>query len=166
MILGMSLSTFTLVHVILSLAGILAGFIVIFGMFASKRMNGMTALFLLTTVLTSVTGFCFPNDHLTPGIKIGIISLLVLLLAILARYGGHLNGATRWIYVVAAVIAEYLNVFVLVVQGFLKVPALHSLAPTGTETPFLIAQITVLLIFIVLGVYAVKKFHPAPGHTD
>jgi hypothetical protein len=120
----------------------------------------MTALFLLTTVLTSVTGFCFPNDHITPGIKIGIISMVVLLIAIVARYVGRLRGASRWIYVITAVFAQYLNVFVLVVQGFLKVPALHSLAPTDTETPFFVAQGLVLLIFIVLGIYTVKKFHP------
>jgi hypothetical protein len=161
MVLGMSLSTFTLLHVALSLIGILSGFIVIFGMLAPNRMNGMTVLFLLTTVLTSVTGFCFPNDHITPGIIIGIVSMVVLLIAIIARYVSHLRGASRWIYVVTVVLAQYLNVFVLVVQGFLKVPALHSLAPTGTETPFVIAQGVVLLIFIVLALYAVKKFHPA-----
>src|SRR5579863_9974680 len=132
MTLGMSLSTFTLVHVVLSLVGILTGLMVIFGMFAEKRMNGMTALFLLTTVLTSVSGFGFPNAHITPGIIIGIISLVALAIAIVARYVGRLHGASRWIYVVTAVLAEYFNVFVLVVQSFLKVPALHSMAPTGT----------------------------------
>jgi hypothetical protein len=160
MILGMSLSTFTLVHVVMSLVGILTGFIVIFGMFGAKRMNGMTALFLLTTVLTSVSGFGFPNAHITPGVIIGIISLVVLLIAIVARYVGHLHDSSRWIYVVTAVSAEYFNVFVLVAQGFLKVPALHFMAPTGTETPFKIAQGIVLVMFILLGVYAVKKFHP------
>lgn len=160
MTLGMSLSTFTLVHVVLSLVGILAGFIVIFGMLAAKRMNGLTPLFLATTVLTSVSGFGFPNAHITPGIIIGIVSLVVLLIAIIARYVGHLHGVSRWIYVVTAVLAQYFNVFVLVVQGFLKVPALHSMAPTGAETPFKIAQGLVVLIFIVLGVYGVKKFHP------
>jgi hypothetical protein len=160
MILGMSLSTFTLVHVVMSLVGILTGFIVIFGMFGAKRMNGMTALFLLTTVMTSVSGFGFPNAHITPGVIIGIISLVVLLFAIVARYVGHLHDSSRWIYVVTAVSAEYFNVFVLVAQGFLKVPALHFMAPTGTETPFKIAQGIVLVMFILLGVYAVKKFHP------
>jgi hypothetical protein len=161
MTLGMSLSTFTLVHVVLSLVGILTGLVVMFGMFAAKRMNGMTALFLLTTVLTSVTGFGFPNAHITPGIIIGIISLLALAIAIVARYVGQLHGASRWIYVVTAVLAEYFNVFVLIAQSFRKVPALQSLAPTGTETPFKIAQGLALLIFIVMGVYAVKKFHPS-----
>jgi hypothetical protein len=160
MTLGMSISTFTLVHVSLSLIGIITGFIVILGMFGAKRMNGMTALFLLTTVLTSVTGFGFPNAHITPGIIIGIISLVALAIAIVARYVGHLHGASRWIYVVTAVLAEYFNVFVLIAQGFRKVPALHSLAPTGTEPPFKIAHGLALLIFVVIGIFAVKKFHP------
>jgi hypothetical protein len=158
--LGMSLSTFTLVHVILSLVGIFTGFIVIFGMLTAKRLNGLTALFLVTTVLTSVSGFGFPFDHLLPSHKVGIISLVALLIAIIARYAGHLQGASRWVYVVTAVLAQYLNVFVLVVQGFLKIPALHAVAPTRTETPFVVAQGVVLLIFVVLGIYAVKKFHP------
>jgi len=123
-------------------------------------MKGMTALFLVTTVLTSVSAFGFPFDHLLPSHKLGIISLVVLLIAIVARYAGHLLGATRWIYAVAAVIAEYLNVFVLVVQAFLKIPALHAMAPKGTEAPFAIAQAIVLLLFVVLGIYAVKRFHP------
>jgi hypothetical protein len=161
MVLGMPLSTFTLIHVVISLIGILTGFVVIFGMFGSKRMNGITSVFLLTTTLTSVTGFCFPNEHVTPGIKIGIISMVVLLIAVIARYAGHMRGASRWIYVVTAVLAQYFNVFVLVAQGFKKIPALHSLAPTGTETPFAIGQGAVLLIFVVLGFLAVKKFHPS-----
>jgi len=161
MVLGMPLSTFTLIHVVISLIGILTGFVVIFGMFRSKRMNGMTAIFLLMTTLTSVTGFCFPNEHITPGIKIVIISMVVLVICVLARYAGHLRGASRWLYVVSALLAPYFNVFVLVVQSFLKIPALHALAPTGTETPFVIAQALVLLIFVVLGILAVKKFHPA-----
>jgi hypothetical protein len=161
--LGMSLSTFTTVHVIISLVGIGSGLIVLFGMFSSKRLDGLTALFLLTTVLTSVTGFMFPFTHLTPGHKVGFISLVVLVIAILARYSFHLVGKWRWIYVVTAIIAEYLNVFVLVVQSFEKVPALHAMAPTGSEPPFLIAQLVVMALFIVLTIFAVKKFHPEPG---
>jgi hypothetical protein len=160
MVMGMSLSTFTLVHVVLSLIGIVTGFVVIFAMFSAKRMNGMTAVFILTTALTSVSGFGFPFDHLLPSHKLGIVSLVALLVAIVARYALHLLGEARWIYAVTAVIAQYLNVFVLVVQGFLKVPALHTMAPTGTEAPFFIAQGIVLLVFIVLGTYAVKRFHP------
>jgi hypothetical protein len=164
MMLGMSLSTFTTVHVIISLVGIGAGLIVLFGMLSSKRLDGLTALFLLMTVLTSVTGFMFPFTHLTPGDKVGIISLVVLLIAILARYSFHMAGKWRWIYVVTAIIAEYLNVFVLVVQSFEKVPALHAMAPTGSEPPFLIAQLVVMTIFVVLTIFAVKKFHPELVH--
>jgi hypothetical protein len=160
MMLGMSLSTFTTVHVIISLVGIGSGLIVIFGMLSAKRPNGWTALFLLTTVLTSVTGFGFPFTHVTPGHKVGVISLVVLLIAILARYSFHMAGKWRSIYVVTAIIAEYLNVFVLVVQGFEKVPALSAMAPTQSEPPFLVAQLVVMALFIVLTIFAVKKFHP------
>jgi len=160
MMLGMSLSTFTTVHVIISLVGIGSGLIVISGMLSAKRPNGWTALFLLTTVLTSVTGFGFPFTHVTPGHKVGVISLVVLLIAILARYSFHMAGKWRSIYVVTAIIAEYLNVFVLVVQGFEKVPALRAMAPTQSEPPFLVAQLVVMALFIVLTIFAVKKFHP------
>lgn len=160
MVLGMSLETFTLVHVLISLVGIVTGLIVLSGMLGGKRLDGMTALFLVTTVLTSVTGFGFPFDHLLPSHKVGIISLVVLAIAILARYALHMAGSWRWIYVVTAVIALYLNCFVLVVQGFLKVPALKAMAPTQKEPPFLIAQLLVMAIFIVLGFMAAKKFHP------
>jgi hypothetical protein len=162
MMLGMSLSTFTTVHVIISLIGIVSGFVVLFGMFSSKRLDGLTGLFLLTTVLTSVTGFGFPFEHLLPSHKVGIISLVVLAIAILARYSFHMVGKWRWIYVVTAVLALYLNVFVLVVQSFRRVPALHAMAPTQSEPPFAIAQGIALVIFIVLTIFAVKKFHPEP----
>ena len=161
--LGMSLSTFTTVHVIISLVGIGSGFIVIFGMLSAKPLNGWTALFLLTTVLTSVTGFGFPFIHVTPGHKVGVISLVVLLIAIPARYSFHMAGKWRSIYVVTAIIAEYLNVFVLVAQSFQKVPALHAMAPTQSEPPFLVAQLVVMALFIVLTIFAVKKFHPDAG---
>jgi Uncharacterized membrane-bound protein conserved in bacteria len=159
MILGMSTSTFTLMHVVLSLMGIFAGAIVLFGMFSSKRLNGWTALFLATTVLTSVTGFFFPRDHLLPSHVVGIISLVVLAVAILARYVYHLVGPWRRIYVVSAVLALYLNVFVGVVQAFLKVPFLNGLAPTQTEPPFLITQLVVLALFVMLTVVAAIRFH-------
>ncbi|HEX3353076.1 MAG TPA: hypothetical protein VHS34_09660 [Terriglobales bacterium] len=160
MTLGMSLSTFTLVHVVISLVGIVSGFVVLFGLLTAKRLDGFTALFLLTTVLTSVTGFGFPFDHLLPSHKVGIISLVVLAVAIAARYLLRLAGAWRWIYVVAAVMALYLNVFVLVVQAFEKVPVLKAMAPTQSEPPFLVAQLAVLTLFIVLGFFAVRKFQP------
>jgi hypothetical protein len=161
MVLGMSLSTFTLVHVVISLIGIGSGFVVLFGMLTGKRLDGWTGLFLLTTALTSVTGFFFPFTHLLPSHKVGIISMVVLAVAVLARYALHLAGVWRSIYVVTGVIALYLNVFVLVVQSFLKVPALHALAPTGSEPPFLVAQTVVLVIFIVLTIFAVKRFRTA-----
>jgi len=160
MILGMPTSTFTLVHVVLSLVGIFAGLVVVFGMLGSKRLDGWTALFLATTVLTSVTGFFFPFDKILPSHIVGIISLVVLAIAILALYALHLAGPWRWIYVVSAVVALYLNVFVGVVQAFQKVPLLASLAPTQSEPPFLIAQAVVLVIFVVLGIAAVRSFHP------
>ena len=163
MILGMTTSTFALVHVLLRLVGIGSGLIVVFGLLTGKRLDGWTALFLVTTVATSVTGFFFPFEHLLPSHKVGIVSLVVLAVAILARYVFHLAGAWRRTYVVSAVIALYFNVFVAVVQAFLKVPALNALAPRQKEPPFLVAQLVVLAIFIVLGILAVRNFHPAKG---
>jgi hypothetical protein len=160
MVFGMSLATYTLVHVIISLIGIVSGLVVLFGMFGSKRLDGMTALFLATTVLTSLTGFGFPIAHVTPGIILGILSLLVLAIAIPARYSLRMAGKWRAIYVVTAVIALYFNCFVLIAQSFLKIPALHALAPKGNEPPFAIAQGILLVLFIVAGIRAVKKFRP------
>ncbi len=162
MILGMSLSLFTTIHVIISLIGIASGLLVLFGMFSSKRLDSMTMIFLVTTVLTSITGFMFPFKGVTPGIVIGILSMIVLLIAILARYSFHMAGHWRATYVISSVIALYLNVFVLIVQLFEKVPAIHDLAPTQSEPPFKIAQAVVLVLFIVMGYLAVKKFRPAP----
>ena len=160
MVFGMSLATYTLIHVIISLIGIASGLIVLFGMFGGKRLDGMTALFLATTVLTSLTGFGFPFEHVTPGIILGVLSLIVLAIAIPARYAFRMAGKWRTIYVVTAVIALYFNCFVLVVQSFLKVPALHALAPKGNEPPFAIAQGILLVLFIIAGVLAVKRFRP------
>ena len=157
MILGMTTATFTLVHVILSLIGILSGFVVVFGLLQGKRLNGLTVLFLTTTALTSVTGFAFPNSHITPGIILGILSLVVLAVAIAARYIFHLTGAWLRVYVIGTVLALYFNVFVLIAQCFQKLPALKALAPTGTEPPFLIAQLIVMALFIALGVLAGKR---------
>jgi len=156
MILGMSVARFTQLHVALSLVGILAGFVVIFGMMASRRLPGVTALFLITTILTSVTGFLFPYHGVTPGIVLGILSLAVLLLAVIAFYRGW-----RGTWVVTAVVAQFFNFFVLVVQSFEKVPALHALAPTGKETPLKAAQIGALILFIILGIVAFRRFRPA-----
>jgi len=162
MILGMSTATFTLVHVLISVAGIGSGLFVLFGMFLRKRFDGATAIFLATTVLTSVTGFLFPFEHVLPSHIVGVTSLLVLAVAILARYVKDMNGLWRSVYVVSAVISLYLNVFVLVAQIFLKVPAVHELAPTGKEPPFLIVQLIVMALFVVLGILAVKKFRLQP----
>lgn len=158
------MSTFTLVHVVISLVGIVSGFVVVFGLLAGKRLDGWTALFLTTTVLTSVTGFLLPAHKLLPSHIVGAVSLVVLAFAIFARYVRHLLGAWRWVYVVGATLALYFNVFVLVVQSFLKVPALKALAPTQSEPPFAIAQGVVLILFIVLGTGAVRRFRiePAP----
>jgi len=159
MILGMSTATYTLIHVLISLIAISSGFVVMYGLLGGKRLDRMTALFLTTTVLTSVTGFGFPmGDHLSPANKLGIISLVVLAIAVVARYPLHLAGGWRRTYVISAAIALYLNTFVLVVQSFEKVPALKALAPTQKEPPFAIAQGTVLVAFIVLTIFAVKGF--------
>jgi hypothetical protein len=160
MILGMSISMFTTVHTIISLIAIVAGLIVLFGLLRGTNSAAWTALFLLTTVLTSVTGFMFPRTAVTPAQIVGGLSLVVLVLAILAFYLFHLKGAWRWIYVVTATSALYLNVFVLVVQSFQKLSFLHPLAPTQSEPPFLIAQTLVLVLFIVAGFLGVRRFHP------
>ena len=163
MILGMSTAAFTQFHVILSLIGIASGLVVAFGLVGARRMPAMTALFLTTTVATSVTGFMFHFASFGPPEIVGAISLVVLAVAILALFSYRLAGRWRWIYVAAAVLALYLNVFVGVVQTFQKVPYFQTLAPTQTEPPFKIAQGIVLLIFISLGVAAAKKFHPKTG---
>jgi hypothetical protein len=154
-----NLATFTFVHVVLSLAGILSGFVVMAGLLAAKRFDGWTAVFLASTMATSVTGFGFPFDHVLPSHVVGVISLVVLAVAIFARYSRHLAGAWRVIYVVGAVVALYLNVFVLIVQAFLKVPALKAMAPTQSEPPFLITQLVVMALFVVLAIVAVNRSH-------
>ncbi|MGH8092290.1 MAG: hypothetical protein ACREIF_02290 [Chthoniobacterales bacterium] len=151
---------YTLVHVILSLIGIVSGLIVLFGLIRSDPMNGWTLLFFVTTVATSVTGFGFPFHGVTPAIIVGILSLIVLALAIAARYTFRLASAWRWIYVVGAVVALYFNCFVLVVQSFLHLRVLHALAPKGSEAPFAIAQAIVFVLFVWGGILAVKRFHP------
>ena len=157
------LKTFTFIHVAISLVAIASGFVVVYGLITGKRLDGWTAFFLATTILTSVTGFGFPISGVTPGIVIGVISLVVLAAALYARYGRRLAGPWRLVYVITAVIALYLNFFVLIVQSFLKVPALHSLAPTQSEPPFAIAQLVALVAFIVLGVLAAKRFRDRPA---
>jgi hypothetical protein len=164
MILGMSLSTFTAVHVIISLIAIVSGIIVMFGLLGSKRMPGMTAIFLVFTILTSATGFLFPVDKLLPSHLIGILSLVLLAIACIALYVMKLSGPWRWIYVVTAMTALYLNVFVLIIQAFLKVGPLHALAPSvpPSEPPFAVLQGIVLLFFVIVIIGAVRRFRPAP----
>ena len=158
----MILSAFTLFHVVLSLVGIASGLVVLYGLLESKRFNGWTAIFLTTTAATSATGFLFPFHGITPGIVVGILSLIVLAFAIVARYRYGLAGGWRATYVATSVTALYFNVFVLVAQSFEKVPALKALAPTQTEAPFAVTQLVVLAIFVTLAVRAVFKFHDAP----
>jgi hypothetical protein len=165
MILGMSAATYTFLHVLISLVAIGSGLVVMFGFLTGKRLDGLTAIFLITTVLTSVSGFGFPFDHLLPSHKVGIVSLIVLAVAIPGRYKFHLAGAWRWIYVIGATTALYLNVFVLVVQAFMKVPALKALAPTQTEPPFLVAQSLVLVVYLSLTILAAKRFHIEPAQA-
>jgi hypothetical protein len=157
--------TFTLVHVVLSLIGIVAGLVVLFGLLRNNPLNSWTLWFLVTTVATTLTGFLFPFRGFTPAIGTGIVSSLALAATIPARYTFQLAGSWRWIYVVGAVVSLYLNCFVLVVQAFLKVPALHALAPQGTEPPFVLTQGLVLVLFVIAGFLAVRRFHPATAQA-
>jgi hypothetical protein len=152
------LMIYTIVHVAISLLAIGSGFVVLFGLIGGKPLDGMTAFFLATTVLTSLTGFGFPITGFTPGIGIGIVSLVVLALALYARYARHLSGAWRRVYVITATIALYLNFLVLIVQSFQKMPALKALAPNQNELPFVLAQLVAMAGFIVLGFLAVTRF--------
>jgi hypothetical protein len=159
------MKTFTQIHVAISLIAIFTGLVVMFGLLTRKRLDRWTALFLLTTVLTSVTGFFFPFHGFTPALGVGIVSMLLLAVAIFARYARHLVGAWRWIYVITAMVALYLNVFVLIVQAFQKVPFLKALAPTQSETPFLVTQLIALVLFIVLSIVATIRFRTASAQV-
>ena len=161
MVLGMSLATYTTIHVIISLIGIGTGLIVLFGLLKGRLISPWNGIFLLTTILTSVTGFFFPFTKVTPGIILGVLSLIALAIALLALYSGHLKGGWRTTYVVGAMIALYFNLFVLIAQIFEKVPAIHALAPTGTEAPFKIAQLLLLIVTIILITIAARKFRHA-----
>jgi hypothetical protein len=153
---GLNLATYTAVHVVLSLVGIGSGLVVAYGFLTARDSAAWTALFLRTMVVTSLTGFGFPVDHLMPSHIVGGISLALLAVAVYARYQAQLEGIWRRTYIVCAVIALYLNVFVLVVQSFQKVTVLKELAPTQTEPPFLIAQGAVLVLFVALGTFATR----------
>ena len=154
---SLGLTIFTIIHVIISLIGIFSGFVVLAGLLTARRFDGWTAIFLSSTVLTSVTGFFFPFHHFTPAHGVGILSLLVLSITLYARYGQKLAGYSRWTYVVTAMLAFYLNVFVLVVQLFQKVPAFKTIAPTQIEPSFKLTQLTVLVAFAVLTIFAAKR---------
>ena len=161
MVLGiLDLQTYTILHVIISLVAIGAGFIVVFGLLGSQRMEGLTATFLIATILTNLTGFAFPFQKFLPSHAVGAISMVVLLFACLALYYHRLAGSWRWIYVVSAVAALWFNVFVLIAQAFQKIAVLQPLAPTQSEPPFQIAQAVVLLAFVALGWLAVRRYHP------
>jgi len=162
MTLGMSTATYTLLHVVISFIGIGSGIAVMYGFLRARTSDGITAIFLTTTVLTSLTGFGFRNDHVTPAIIVGGLSLVLLVVAVTARYKQHLHGAWRWIYVVSASVALYFNVFVLVVQSFEKVPALHALAPTQKEPPFAVTQLVVLALFAAATIAGVKRSQTEP----
>ena len=158
--------TLTFLHVAISLIGILSGIVVGLGLLGGKRMDGLTSLFLWTTILTSVTGFIFfPFHGVTPGIVVGILSLIVLAIAWVARYSKKMDGGWRKVYVITAMIALYLNVFVLIAQSFQKVPALHALAPTQSEAPFKIAQLCCLLLFVIWTILASMKFRSESAAT-
>ncbi|HVW68146.1 MAG TPA: hypothetical protein VHB68_04185 [Steroidobacteraceae bacterium] len=162
MVLGLSTATFTLLHVIISLIGIASGLVVAGGLWRGKRLGYWTGLFLTTTILTSVTGFMFHSTSFGPPHIVGVISLVVLALALLALYRHRLAGAWRRVYVTTALLALYLNCFVGVVQAFGKIPALEKLAPTQSEAPFSVAQLALLTLFVVLGIVSVRRFRSAP----
>jgi hypothetical protein len=163
MTLGLSLSAFTNLHVIITLIAIVAGLIVMFGMVGPYKSGGLTAIFLLFTILTSVTGFMFPFNGVTPGILIGILSVILLAIACLALYSMKLAGPWRWIYVLTALVSLYLNVFVLVIQSFLKITPLHELAPGNPPAgpAFAVVQGIVLVFFVVMIIQVWRRFRPA-----
>ena len=158
MVLGLSLPVFTTLHVVISLIAIATGFIAAFGMIAAKRLPLWNDVFLATTALTSITGFFFPFKGITPGIVVGILSMLVLLLAVIARFAFNLAGAWRGTYVISAMLALYFNFFVLIVQSFEKIPALKAIAPTQSAAPFKIAQLVTLVVFAALTTLAMRRF--------
>jgi hypothetical protein len=165
MVLGLSLSTFTLVHVVISLIAIAAGLIVMFGMLGANKLPGLTAIFLLFTILTSATGFLFPFEKLLPSHMIGILSLVLLAIACIALYAMKLSGVWRPVYVVTALASLYLNVFVLIIQSFLKVPALHALAPGNPPAgpAFAVVQGLVLVFFVIVIIGAWRRYKPMPS---
>jgi hypothetical protein len=161
----MILEIYTIIHTLISLVAIFTGLVVLLGLLGGKRLDGWTKWFLITAVATTITGFFFPFHGFTPAIGLGIISLPFLAVTIFARCSKHLAGAWRWIYVIGAVICLYFNLFVLVVQLFEKVPALHAMAPTQTESPFKLTQLAVLVLSTVLAIAAIIRFRPEPARA-
>jgi hypothetical protein len=160
MILGLSLAQFTFIHVALSFIGIGAGFFVMLELLTSRPLRILTALFFLSTIGTSLTGFLFPNKTVTPGIVLGVLSMIVLVLALFARHAKKLVGPWRGTYVISVCLAFYFNFFVLVAQTFARVPALKHVAPTMSSPVFGLAQLVLLFIFVLLTIRAVKKYRP------
>jgi hypothetical protein len=159
---GIPTHLFLQIHVAISLIALVAGLIVVYGLLSGRRLlGGWTELFLVTIILTSVTGFPLPPFGLDPPRMVGILSLILLAVTLAALYVFRVSGPWRWIFVVAALTALYLDAFVGVIQAFAKIPSLHELAPSGSEPPFLIVQVVVLAIFVVFGFLAVRRFHPA-----
>jgi hypothetical protein len=152
-------STLTFVHTALSLVALVAGLVVVFGLPSSLAFPLWTGLFLVTAILTSVTGFFFPFERFLPSHWFGVISLIALAVAILARYRFVYSGAWRWLYVLTVLLGTYLLAFVTIVQAFQKIPALHALAPTQSELPFAVAQLLLLAVFLGLGFVAIRKFN-------
>jgi len=158
----MILQIYTIIHTLISLVALFAGFVVLFGLLTGNRIDGWTKWFLISAVATTVTGFFFPFHGITPAIKLGIISSVVLVITIYARYAKHLTGAWRRIYVVGASLALYFNVFVAIVQSFEKIPALKAMAPTQSEPPFKLTQLVALALFVLFTLVAVIRFRPEP----
>lgn len=154
----MLLTAFTAFHVIISVIAILAGMAFAHGLFSNRPLDSWTTLFLVTTIATSVTGFLFPVKHFMPSHGVGIVSLVVLTLAVYALYGRRLAGGWRRTFAIASMTAFYLNAFVGLVQAFAKIPALNKLAPTQTENPFEMAQLGLLIGFVVIGTMAAIRF--------
>jgi len=161
----MILQIYTIIHTLISLVAIFTGFVVLLGLLAGNRVDRWTKWFLISAVATTITGFFFPFHGITPAIKVGIISSVVLLITIYARYAKHLAGAWRGIYVVGASLALYFNAFVGIVQSFEKIPALTAMAPTQSEPPFKLTQFVVLLVSALLAIIAAIRFHTEPAHV-
>jgi len=160
---GIPTHLFLQIRVIISLVALVAGLIVLYGWLNGNPSGGWTAFFLVTLILTSVTGFPLPPFGLDPPRMVGILSLILLAIAVIAIYGFRVTGPWRWIYIVTAITALYLDAFVGVIQAFNKLSFLHELAPNGSEPPFVIVQVVVVAIFVVLGFLAVRRFHPQPA---